>query len=213
MDAATSKGRNSREHIVRAALRVFMRQGYEAASFTALCKAAGISKGAVYHYFTGKDDLYYHCLLDFFGNTSESHWTTDPAESLHERIELGFKYVDIFRQRIQDRFGLHRDDAILHFYSFLYEATRKYPEFQRRMDAGDDRKHSNLREEFRQAQDAGEIRADLDPEILVLELDALLQQLLYFRFVNHRIKNDTQLLQRMFASYWQRLIPQGKESK
>lgn len=213
MDAATIKGRNSREHIVRAALQVFMQQGYEAASFTALCKAAGISKGAVYHYFTGKDDLYYHCLLEFFSDSSESHWTTDSVETLRERIELGFAYVDIFRQRIQSRFGMHQDDAILHFYSFLYEATRKYPEFQKRMDAGDDRKHRKLREEFSQAQNTGEIRADLDPDILVLELDALLQQLLYFRFVNHRIKNDTQLLQRMCETYWQRLVPQGKESK
>ncbi|MEK3883172.1 TetR/AcrR family transcriptional regulator [Paenibacillus sp. PL2-23] len=46
-----------RERVINAALEEFAQKGYQAASTNAIAKAAGISKGLLFHYFVSKKDL------------------------------------------------------------------------------------------------------------------------------------------------------------
>lgn len=46
--------------ILRAALKEFATYGFAAASLNRIIDAAGISKGSMYYYFEGKEDLYAH---------------------------------------------------------------------------------------------------------------------------------------------------------
>lgn len=48
------------QDIVRAALDEFATHGFNAASLNRIIDAAGISKGSMYYYFDGKEDLYAH---------------------------------------------------------------------------------------------------------------------------------------------------------
>jgi AcrR family transcriptional regulator len=48
---------DSRERILRAALLLFARQGYESTSIREIAREAKISQGLMYNYFAGKDDL------------------------------------------------------------------------------------------------------------------------------------------------------------
>ncbi|MCR6502285.1 TetR/AcrR family transcriptional regulator [Shinella sp. CPCC 101442] len=47
-----------REQILDGAKRVFMEQGFEAASMNDITRAAGVSKGTIYVYFQNKEDLF-----------------------------------------------------------------------------------------------------------------------------------------------------------
>ncbi len=47
-----------REQILDGAKRVFMEQGFEAASMNDITRAAGVSKGTIYVYFANKEDLF-----------------------------------------------------------------------------------------------------------------------------------------------------------
>lgn len=47
-----------REQILEGARRVFMEQGFEAASMNDITRAAGVSKGTIYVYFENKEDLF-----------------------------------------------------------------------------------------------------------------------------------------------------------
>ena len=53
-----------REDILRAAVEVFGREGYAAASTNEIVKQAKVSKGLLFHYFTNKEKLYTACLLN-----------------------------------------------------------------------------------------------------------------------------------------------------
>ncbi len=58
MPKVTQQYRDSRrEHILRAARRCFLRDGFHATSMQDLFAEAGLSSGAVYRYFASKDDL------------------------------------------------------------------------------------------------------------------------------------------------------------
>jgi AcrR family transcriptional regulator len=55
--AARQEGREAREELLTAALRVFARRGYRDAGVDAIAAEAGYSKGALYWHFSGKDEL------------------------------------------------------------------------------------------------------------------------------------------------------------
>ena len=57
---AGGEGQDSekRRQILDGAREVFRAKGYEGASMDAIAKAAGVSKGTLYVYFTNKDELF-----------------------------------------------------------------------------------------------------------------------------------------------------------
>ena len=55
--AARAQGREGRDELLAAALRVFARRGYKEAGVDEIAAEAGYSKGAVYWHFSDKEDL------------------------------------------------------------------------------------------------------------------------------------------------------------
>lgn len=63
---AGGEGQDSekRRQILDGAREVFRAKGYEGASMDAIAKAAGVSKGTLYVYFTNKDELFEHLITE-----------------------------------------------------------------------------------------------------------------------------------------------------
>ena len=55
--AARAQGREARDELLAAALRVFARRGYRQAGVDEIAAEAGYSKGALYWHFSGKEEL------------------------------------------------------------------------------------------------------------------------------------------------------------
>jgi len=53
-----ARGQATREHLVEVATGLFATQGYDSTSIEAVMRASGVSKGALYHHFPGKDALF-----------------------------------------------------------------------------------------------------------------------------------------------------------
>jgi len=60
------------EAIVRAAFDEFAAHGFRSASLNRIIDAAGISKGSMYYYFDGKEELYVHVARGELGRLFES---------------------------------------------------------------------------------------------------------------------------------------------
>ncbi len=77
--------------ILQAALEVFAEQGLARARVEDIAKRAGVSKGTVYLYFTGKEDLFREALRDRVARTLEGLSAAasqgDPAERLERFID------------------------------------------------------------------------------------------------------------------------------
>ena len=56
---------NSKNQILKAALKIFVVNGYSNTKMDDIAEEAGFSKGAVYHHFSSKDDLFFS-LIDYW---------------------------------------------------------------------------------------------------------------------------------------------------
>ena len=52
------RSEETRTHILKAALDLFSKNGYDATSVANICQAAGVSKGAFYHHFASKHSVF-----------------------------------------------------------------------------------------------------------------------------------------------------------
>jgi AcrR family transcriptional regulator len=66
-----------RQSIMLAACDVFSRKGVEAATMAEIATRAGISPGAIYRYFPGKEELA-RCCMDEGGDAVHAQWTAIP---------------------------------------------------------------------------------------------------------------------------------------
>jgi AcrR family transcriptional regulator len=58
MDLRVEKGRTTRDKIVATARELFGRDGYEATSIESILASTGVARGALYHHFADKRDLF-----------------------------------------------------------------------------------------------------------------------------------------------------------
>lgn len=77
----------TRENILSAAVDLFSSRGYADSGVAAICKAAGVSKGAFYHHFSGKQALFI-ALLDAWldGLEAEIEHITRTSGSVTESL-------------------------------------------------------------------------------------------------------------------------------
>jgi len=62
--ARRPKREEVRRRLLDAALAVFAKHGFDAANLDQIAEAAGLTKGAIYSNFTGKDDLFYAMMTE-----------------------------------------------------------------------------------------------------------------------------------------------------
>jgi len=61
------RARETHRAILDAAARLFVQQGYDRTSVTEICAESGVSKGAFYHHFASKQDLFTELLDTWLG--------------------------------------------------------------------------------------------------------------------------------------------------
>jgi AcrR family transcriptional regulator len=58
LNQRADRGQATRRHIIEAATRLFAEAGYETVSIETILQACGISRGALYHHFAGKEAVF-----------------------------------------------------------------------------------------------------------------------------------------------------------
>jgi AcrR family transcriptional regulator len=137
------RGEETRAHLIETAARAFAEQGYDATSVAEICLRAGVSKGAFYHHFDSKQDLFLD-LLDFWlrglvqqlevarlGASTMPGGLIRMAEEARIVFEMAGQYVPIFLEFFAQA---RRDPAILERTVETYRTYRNF--FARLIQAG-----------------------------------------------------------------------------
>lgn len=145
------------QRLLAAATRLFAEQGFETTSVQQIVAAAGVTKGAMYHYFGSKDDLLseiYARLLRV--QTARMERAADSSAPVPDRLHA--VAADVVATTTANL-----DDTVIFFRSMHLLHPDKLAEVraQRR------RYHERVRALIEEGQEAGVFRADKSAELVV----------------------------------------------
>ncbi len=146
-----------RQRLLSEATRLFAERGFEATSVQEVVSAAGVTKGAMYHYFNSKDDL----LHEIYGRVLRVQMEqlarfADGPGPVTERLHNAA--ADVVRSTVENL-----DDSKIFFRSMHLLA----PETHRRVRAERRRYHERFRDLVVEGQREGTFRDDTPAEMVV----------------------------------------------
>ena len=159
----------TRQKILFAAFKEVHLNGFQAASIQNMITSAGVTKGALYHYFSSKNDIGLALLDEVFSQYIDSTFiqvldkTNNPITALvHHLNESAAQMSD------EDvALGCPLDH-------FSQEMAPLDSAFQKRIDALYQRKHEALVEALKRGQEAGNVTGDVSAESIALMINATL---------------------------------------
>jgi TetR/AcrR family transcriptional regulator, acrAB operon repressor len=172
----------TRQDLLRAALAVFSRLGYADTRLEDIAQEAGVTRGAIYHHFGSKQELY-NALI----------------EQVTSRVDASFEYSMAqggpWLEKIRNAF-VHgaRAAALDPEYVAVMELMLFKTGYAKELDEGMELKlkfwHDSVdvtTEGMRQAQLDGEVRADIDPRDAAISFLALQNGLLTTWLLDRRV--------------------------
>lgn len=155
-----AKGVAKREEILDAALAVMAREGYRGTSVREIAAAVGLSQAGLMHHFASKDELFIE-ILRLRDEVDTALVMADPEVGILDSFPLVVRH----NAEVQ---------GLVHLYvSFAAEATAP-GHFARAFFVDRfDRFRQEISAEIREEQEAGKMKAGINPELAARELLAL----------------------------------------
>lgn len=156
---------DSKEKILHVAFNLFRQKGYKDVSLTEIVNEVGLTKGAFYHYFGGKEQLFTEIIDAYFLSLSDQIYEQLPKVHLEMFIS---GYQKVLTEQI-DR--LSKDAAKLNSislsnYYFAFDALRILPDFGEKMQEIHLREAQTWIEVIDNAKASGEVIASNDSKEL-----------------------------------------------
>lgn len=183
-----------RKEILAAASRCFVGQGFHATSMQDVCRAAGMSAGTLYHYFTSKSEI-------IAGIIAEERMLTD---DLFVRIALHEDFIEGLFHAL-DAMVVFVADHDLALHAEVAAELLRDPTLRAEAQEAEAVSRSRLAAALAKAQAQGNVDRRLDPDETAVLVTALLDGLLWHATLHgtaglgDRLPSAKQALARMLA--------------
>lgn len=158
----------TKEIIIDHAYQLFLSKSYEAVSIQDITKSVGLTKGALYHHFLNKEDLFKAVIDKYLKLVGLIQVRQDIT--LKEYVRVIIEYVS----RIVKTISIDGQPFIpVKYLSLLIDALRHYPGYM------DEQRHfytlgiDNLKTILDRAVKKGEIRRDIDTSLAALNITSI----------------------------------------
>lgn len=120
---------NTREHILRTSLLLFLKKSYRDVTMSEIVAKTGLSKGAFYHYFTSKEELFREIATTFF-TMGAVNYESFSSDSLKIFFHQYVNYLEHSLDEMSRLASASGDNSFnLNFFLILFEAVSRFPEF------------------------------------------------------------------------------------
>jgi len=151
--------------IIITALRLFLLRGYKNVSLVDVAKEVGITKGGIYHYFGSKEDLFQAGICYLFGQF-EAKYVEALGKEKSFRETVRFLLGGELEFYIEGLLNMKQGDYRANNASLALEIMHNFPKIQEEIDRSQLEVRNIMSEKLQRAQEAGEVRADIDAQIL-----------------------------------------------
>jgi AcrR family transcriptional regulator len=196
---------DTKQNIVKTALRLFLERGYERTSLNDIAGEVGITKPAIYHHFRNKDELFHEVLSFFFeemGRWSRARFAS--CKSLKDLLRAFFQSLASFREVAEILLGKQKKKTSYSFLEVFLAASKKDPSIQERIENGFLLTRQFLKDELVKAQKKGEIRGDIDCETFAFQIHALIEGTGLISYLDKSVDIEA-IGEKMFGNIWKML--------
>ncbi|MFG2305890.1 TetR/AcrR family transcriptional regulator [Actinacidiphila glaucinigra] len=146
------------QRLLAEATRLFAERGYDRTSVQEIVEAAGVTKGALYHYFGSKDDL----LHEIYGRVLRLQMQRLEAIAGKEATSVAERLVEAAADVVVTSIGNLDDTKI--FFRSMHQLS---PEKQKAVRADRRRYHEKFRALVEEGQREGVFRQEVRPDLVV----------------------------------------------
>ena len=159
---------DTREYIIDQSYSLFLSRSYEAVSISDISNAIGFTKGALYHHFKNKEELFMAVIDKYL--PVENFFTQTENFTVQQYIEESVKTAENIVKSI---FGEKPNFLPLSYMALFIDAFRHYPKFAKEKDQLIQRELEKVQIILRNAIEKGEVRKDINVEYMALNFFSL----------------------------------------
>jgi len=199
------EGLSTKDKILAVAMEQFFSMEYGKVTLKGIAEQAGVTKGGIYHYFDSKDHLLHEALTFSFASIMEGmEVALTGNETIYEVLEKWFDFEKMMGEYANFFSNENGAEMMLQFMYLILMALRKFPEMGDQFGSLYEDALIMMSGIIKKGQDSGEIRPDLDPEALALQLTTSFEgAALLGSFVkSYDLKT---LGKKLFQSFWNQI--------
>ncbi|HRW62142.1 MAG TPA: TetR/AcrR family transcriptional regulator [Bacteroidales bacterium] len=154
----------TKEHIILTAFRLFLKKGYKEVTMSMLVKATGLSKGAFYHYFENKEQLFIETLDNLFFSITpfNNEMVVNPEVSFTDYMNMYIDNVKKMASLIKTYAG---DEASgMGYYRLMLDVANYAPDFYSKIEKSNQYELAFWMKIVDNAIKRGEFKEDIDKE-------------------------------------------------
>ncbi len=193
---------STREHILFTALKLILKKGYGNITMNELVEASGLSKGAFYHYFKSKDQIYYETLEKyFFSYMASFDLTYNKALPFRSNLHQILTMFTEFASEIETMIG--PENPMISYYNTLLESAIRSDDIRKKVSNFYELWLDSISGWIRIAQSNNEIDPNLDPEILSKHIAGLMEGVMIIYSFQKKEKNLDKYFNEIFYQFFE----------
>lgn len=153
---------NTREHILDVTFKLFLQKSFKEVTLKEIVEATGLSKGAFYHYFTSKEQLFLELVNEAASMVIDVPYDQFNRESLYN---FYIDYINYYVENLKHKNGSGEGGVpSFNYISLIFDAIKLFPDFQERLQESKRIQLNSWKSIIQTARSKGEIESPMDDE-------------------------------------------------
>jgi TetR/AcrR family transcriptional regulator, transcriptional repressor for nem operon len=151
---------DAREHILNTSFRLFLQKNFKEVTMREIVEKTGLSKGAFYHYFESKEQLFEEVVNHFFLTLTSIDFDSFSHASLGEFCKDYLKFLAT-QSEIYTSEGA---DSGSNLFTLIFESMKIVPGFKKKFRAAEEKEIDGWRRIIKIARRNDEITSEMSDE-------------------------------------------------
>jgi AcrR family transcriptional regulator len=157
---------DSKEYIIKVACKLFLQKSFKEVTMMELVKKTGLSKGAFYHYFESKEQLFLSVVDFFYTSIMKLHYEKYPKESFYEFYHGYANEILLHSKAYHNLFigDVPEEEFTMNYFAFAFDTLKLFPEYRARMVEEQHKEMKIWTDVISDARKKGEIKSVMTDE-------------------------------------------------
>lgn len=154
--------KDTKDHILKVSFGLFLQKSFKEVTMKEIVEKTGLSKGAFYHYFDSKEQIYLEIINQAFSSLIYVDYSKFNKNSLNAFYHDYINYLNRIYESFQS--SSNGDSFDLNYYSLIFDALRLFPDFKEKILQSSRQELEAWKDVIHVAIENGEIKSFMSDE-------------------------------------------------